>query len=486
MKTLSKIILSIIFLLPAVSIYSQWQPDVRLTNDPAQSFAGEDRCIASNGNYVFVVWQDHRDGDAEVYFKRSTDRGDTWSTDTRLSATPDFSGAPSIAVYQSIVHVFWQDLKSGTLDIYYRRSTDNGLSWEAEVRLTTDPQYSYYPSVSVSGANVYLAWEDNRAANYEIYFKRSTNSGLNWSSDMRLTVDAAASNYVSVSSSGQNVHCAWQDARSGATEIYYKNSTDGGVTWSPDARLTNDPASSVTPSVTVTGQNVYVFWSDQRDGNIEVYFKKSTNGGTAWGSDTRLTNATGNSINPAAIAFGPLVAFVWPDMRTGYYKVYYKVSSDAGLNWSNDILLSQPSNTGSAVNASIDASDSAAHVIWNDSKDGNLEIYYKRNIFSSLVGTTNQATENPSGFSLSQNYPNPFNPNTKIDFGLPESGKIRIAIYDVLGREKLVVTDEYMQAGFYTADIDGSKLASGIYFCRVSFTGAAESYSETLKIMLVK
>jgi hypothetical protein len=482
MKTINYIFSALIILVSIVNNYSQWQIDVRLTNDPGASYGSEDRGIAVNGNNLHVIWQDHRDGDAEIYYKRSTNRGVTWSADTRISSLPDYSGAPSIAVYQSIVHVFWMDSRNANTDIYYRRSTDNGLTWEAEVRLTTNPEYSYNPSVAVSGANVFLFWSDNTPVDYEIYFKRSTNSGVNWSSSTRLTVDAFSSNFVSASSSGLNVHCTWQDNRNGNNEIYYKNSNDGGVSWSTDMRLTNDPASSTWPAISVSGLNVNVLWSDQRDGNSEIYFKRSTNGGSIWSSENRLTNAANNSINPCPVSFGPLIAFTWSDMRTGYYKIMYKTSTDGGLSWSTDLLLGPSGNTGAAVGGSIDVTDSATYVIWQDNKEGNNEIYFKRNIYSFPVGITPVNSEIPEEFSLSQNYPNPFNPATDIKFSIPKKGFTKLTVYDAVGRTRAVLYNGVLSAGTYNYDFDASQLASGIYFYKLE----SNEFSQTRKMVLIK
>ena len=66
---------------------AQWQPDVRLTNNPAYSYSSYNnaRCVASSGNDVHVVWYDSRDGNYEIYYKRSTDGGISWEADTRLT-----------------------------------------------------------------------------------------------------------------------------------------------------------------------------------------------------------------------------------------------------------------------------------------------------------------------------------------------------------------------------------------------------------------
>ncbi len=481
MKSIIRISL-ICLLLSAVQVFAQWQTDLRLTNDPANSLATGDKSIAVYGNFIHVVWQDHRDGEAEVYYKRSTNSGVSWNSDQRLSPSNYYSGTPAIALYQSTIHVFWADQRIAPADIYYVRSTDNGATWQPEIMITTDLMNSFNPSVSVSGTNVYLCWEDDRdLSNREIYFKRSTNSGLNWSNDVRLTTDTSVSSNVSVSSFGQNIHAAWKSG-TGNTEIYYKNSTNGGITWSGDQRMTNDPAVSFYPCIAASGQNINLFWSDSRDGNYEIYFKRSTDGGSTWGSDARLTNATDNSINPSSIAFGQLLFLVWQDLRLNAYKIYFKISTNGGASWSADLLLSQAANTGHSGNPSIDVSDTALHVLWDDSRDGNPEIYYKKNVLSVPVGLTQTGISAPREFSLSQNYPNPFNPITNINFSIPKTGLVRLTVFDAAGSEAAVLINGVLTAGIHNYDFDASQLASGIYFYRLE----ANDFTATKKMVLIK
>ncbi|MCX6164591.1 MAG: right-handed parallel beta-helix repeat-containing protein, partial [Ignavibacteriae bacterium] len=78
----------------------------------------------------------------------------------------------------------------------------------------------------------------------------------------------------------------------------------------------------------------------------------------------------------------------------------------------------------------------------------------------------------PKEFKLYQNYPNPFNPVTKINYDLPKDGKVKLVIYDILGREiKILVNNEFKQAGQYLIEFNGNFLASGIYFYRIQIEG---------------
>ena len=198
--------LTILLLLSVANLFAQWQPDVRLTYDDSISFTSFNNawCIASDINIVHVVWFDDRDGNPEIYYKRSTDGGATWEPDTtRLTNDPAYSFSASAAVSGSNVHVVWRDDRNGANgEIYYKRSTDGGVNWGTDTRLTDDPAFSRYPSVAVSGSNVHVVWHDYRDGDYEIYYKRSTNGGGNWGTDTRLTDNSGSSGYPSIAVSG--------------------------------------------------------------------------------------------------------------------------------------------------------------------------------------------------------------------------------------------------------------------------------------------
>jgi len=92
------------------------------------------------------------------------------------------------------------------------------------------------------------------------------------------------------------------------------------------------------------------------------------------------------------------------------------------------------------------------------------------------------AAEIPAAYELYNAYPNPFNPSTTIRFDLPEATKVRLVVYDMLGREVAVLADGERPAGQYNIRFDASRLSSGMYIYRLQ-TG---NFTQTKKLMLMK
>jgi hypothetical protein len=94
--------------------------------------------------------------------------------------------------------------------------------------------------------------------------------------------------------------------------------------------------------------------------------------------------------------------------------------------------------------------------------------------------------EPPVSFSMGQNYPNPSNPKSKIDYEIPVYGRVTIKLYNMLGQGVLSIVNEIKDAGYYTLEFDGTSLASGVYFYRITVDGSGMNFTKTLKMVLVK
>jgi len=98
------------------------------------------------------------------------------------------------------------------------------------------------------------------------------------------------------------------------------------------------------------------------------------------------------------------------------------------------------------------------------------------------TGVKEVAGESPEVFKLFQNYPNPFNPSTNIGYELSANSHVVLKVYDVLGREVKTLVNKYQQVGKHIVSLDGSHLASGVYFYQLR---AGDNVS-TKRLLLMK
>ncbi len=104
------------------------------------------------------------------------------------------------------------------------------------------------------------------------------------------------------------------------------------------------------------------------------------------------------------------------------------------------------------------------------------------NFRTGFVGIEPVSNEKPERFMLYQNYPNPFNPGTKIKFDIPKDNHVTLNIFDSQGRLISTPVDQFLSAGKYSADFDGSNFSSGVYFIQL----ISKNYIQSLKMLLIK
>lgn len=124
-----------------------------------------------------------------------------------------------------------------------------------------------------------------------------------------------------------------------------------------------------------------------------------------------------------------------------------------------------------------------SYVVTVQVSDGTVNLQTSQTITASSTITGIKNTSGiPSEYSLEQNYPNPFNPTTTINYSLPQEGFVKIAVYDVLGKEIAVLVNRNVTAGYHSVNFDASQLHSGLYFYRIQ----ANNFMSTKKMMLTK
>ncbi len=178
-----------------------------------------------------------------------------------------------------------------------------------------------------------------------------------------------------------------------------------------------------------------------------------------------------------------------PETKTGWYNGHptysiYKRPADSRMQFASGPFTMEPGDTQDVVIAIMMArgENNLNSVTKLKELAATVKSYYENNSTFVEEQKAVPQPEPPMGFSLYQNYPNPFNPKTTIEFDLPEAGNVRIAIYDILGREVQNVVKRGLNYGKHYFNFNASGLASGVYFYRLE----AGSFTKIKKMVLVK
>jgi hypothetical protein len=158
--------------------------------------------------------------------------------------------------------------------------------------------------------------------------------------------------------------------------------------------------------------------------------------------------------------------------------------SREGIAFADSFIVSQPINSFKKTPSAAVSGDNVL-IAWAETRipGRGYDIYGR--IFSLHELTTGVEIIDrsvPQSFVLYQNYPNPFNPSTLIEYAVPHSGSIHLAVYDLLGREVAVLVNEYQQAGTYRVTFDADRFASGVYVYRLT----AGDYADVKRMVLLR
>lgn len=374
--------------------------DVRVDHKPAISTDSVRPRLAVVGDAVFVAWEDSRNGHTDVYFNRSLDGGRTWlDLDRRLDT--DLPGAaasvtPEIATDGTHVVVVWSDERALRADIRANRSADGGVTWDAnDARLDTDAEgaaASIDPQIAMSGGSVVVVWADGRVQFTDIRMNRSDDFGQSWlASDVRLDSDPAGvapSASPRLAAQGSTFAVVFEDGRSGASDIRFNRSLDGGRNWLPqDVRLDTDApgaGSSIAPAIAVAGNAIYAAWQDGRSGYVDVRFNRSLDGGANWmPADTRLDGGAPGVAPSQGVdvgASGSNVFVTWQDGRDGRADIYVQASIDFGRTFmSRDTRVDTDApGVGASTVPRLACAGASVAIVYEDERDGAADVRFNR------------------------------------------------------------------------------------------------------------
>ncbi|NNE43824.1 MAG: hypothetical protein HKN12_06430 [Gemmatimonadetes bacterium] len=309
-----------------------WEPartaDVRLTTTNHPETNGDNSYVpvpvAADDGATHVVWFDYRyDGQFAEILSKSRPASGTWdltpgdSADVRLTDDPENSELPDADVDAAgHVHAVWRSGSAGATVGYARRDAGTA-TWSAPVTVDLGAAVAGAPAVAVDDTgNVHVVWPDSRDGGKALWTRVRSPAGT-WGAELRLTTPGHGADEPSLDCGPDGaLHLVWHDGRVSllAPQVFHRALTAGAAwdtTGTADTRVSLGSSPAVRPSVLADGDQVFVTWQDDRDGNPELYFRAAGPLGTdvpgllpspAAGTSGTLTAAPNPAATPVRFA----------------------------------------------------------------------------------------------------------------------------------------------------------------------------------------
>jgi len=340
---------------------------------PQGTFQWLHNCIVTdNSGRIFVAVREKSLSECnDLTVHRSLDAGQNWTWLTH----PNSGGTGSIYHRSTDITTSGDTLmvafeKQGNPlsrnRIHFMISSDSGENWTDDVVISSgNNRMARHPRIAVGSGYLYSIWADTATHydTFEIHFSYSTNWGASWSTDQRVTTAVRNSWHPAMSVNAGAIHVVWADNRLAASnyEVYYNKSTNHGSSWDSDQKLSADLDVSEFPDIVAyTDPNdtcVHVVWQDDRSDSAGIWYIRSTNNGLNWGNDTLLF-ADGHH---PAIAADSLGLYVVCEKSSN---IWYLESTDWGTNWTTT-QITNTSNYDSFPDVFADASITTEDLIRN-------------------------------------------------------------------------------------------------------------------------
>ena len=241
-------------------------PKALCTNCAKQGQYDVTLAVTSSGT-VYATFMKQYD----IMFARSTDHGATWTAPLQVTNENKIyyysnggtvlPGGTAIMVGSEYPETGNSTKLTGPVPIAVFRSTNGGASWTRTVADTlytgaTFASSSVTTVASDASGTLALVYSGSLAvgANGHVFVRRSTDSGLTWSARTEMSTSAGGADATSVAAAGRGTgvfRITWMDARTGAWNVWERESADGGQTWTADSLVSN--ATTGAPYKTATG-----------------------------------------------------------------------------------------------------------------------------------------------------------------------------------------------------------------------------------------
>ena len=315
--------------------------------------------------------------------------------------------SPSLKLESSVLNVAGSPSEGATLTSESYHITLSSLGETAASNLLgsasfhmsagfVSTQHSFAPAIEVGevntavcGSNAHYAWGrlENGGDNPNIFYLRCAVGGA-CSATQKLVGAPTVEAKPTVACDGSTVLVAWEDYRDGNADIAMRRSTDGGTSFGSIQFLVRGPADETSPAIAMDNGMVLLVFEDQRNGNKDLASRRSADGGASWGTFTFLVRSPFDDSDPILGLDGDLAFLGWIDRRWGNQDIAYRRSTTGGTSWSNLTFLVRAASKESDPTLAMDGN--TVMVAWSDSRFGVQDLAYRRstNSASSFAGLT--------------------------------------------------------------------------------------------------
>jgi hypothetical protein len=397
------------------------------------------------------------------------------------------------------------------------RADNSGMEWDdGTFAQGGDKQWMVIDKTDSEGSgNNYSNWTKNYSYCDPNFFTRSTNGAYTfepcsaipgnpyWGT---LAVGPEGELYIAGTSYTHDILVTKSlDAKITGSDVTWTMSTPVDLDGRPDGWVPVNPQGllgQVYVDVDVSdgpGEgNVYVLASLDRNSNTDpadVMFARSTDGGMNWDPPVRINDDPYINryqwLGTMSVAPNGRIDAVWLDTRVDPWNtvesaLFYSYSVDQGVTWSANVQLSDmfdphlgwPDQDKMGDYYDMISDEGGAHLAWANTLNSEQDVYYAY-IEPGAVGI-NEGINDKEVIFVS-NYPNPFYDQTTIRYSLSHDSHIRLAIFDIYGKEVKEILDQDKTAGIYTLELQLEDLPSGVYICRLHTENKIES-SRMIKV----
>jgi len=354
-----------------------WQNEMELSTDKG-SEAQNLPAIAAENDKVYVVWADITNYD--LYFKEHD--GASWQPDLIISnqSMPGSSNIPSMDVENGKIYVVWQGPWAGSIDPELLFRYYDGLTWQPIEEIANDVGWELQSrsSIAVENGKVYVAWEDLRDGDWDIYFRM--HDGLSWGPVQDISGDAGSDAQIEPSIAVENgtVYAVWYNQTGPNSEVWFR--LFNGTAWEPIQEISTGGANHLMPSIDVENGKIHVVWIDEKGGDRDVYYRYFN--GTGWEPEQDISDddASESQESPKIVVENDKIYCVWQHSKVGGgdWNVGYRHYN--GTGWEPKQFVQQDPGTDFQWDPAIAVDNGIVHVVWEDNRGGDTDIFYRRGV----------------------------------------------------------------------------------------------------------